>query len=83
MQFRNLPSVDSILADNDVAAAAQSFDREWVVDLVRESLDEARNIIRQGGDSPGTEELAKSVCQRIEDTMRAEPRHVINATGVV
>ena len=83
MQFRNLPSVDSILADNDVAAAAQSFDREWVVDLVRESLDEARNIIRQGGDSPGMEELAKSVCQRIEDTMRAEPRHVINATGVV
>ena len=83
MQFRNLPSVDSVLANQDVAAAAQSFDREWVVDLVREALDSAREQIRQGGDSPDAGDLASSVCQMIHDTMRAEPRQVINATGVV
>lgn len=83
MQFRNLPSVDSVLANQDVAAAAQSYDRDWVVDLVRKSLDAAREQIRQGGDSPDANHVAMSVCQRIEDTMRAEPRQVINATGVV
>ena len=83
MQFRNIPSVDSVLANKDVADAAQSFDRDWVVDLVREELDEAREQIKQGGDSPDAGQVAKSVCQRIEDTMRAEPRQVINATGVV
>ncbi len=83
MQFRNLPSVDSVLAKPDVAAAAESFDREWIVDLVREALDSARDHIRQGGDSPDADDVARTVCQGIEDTMRAEPRHVINATGVV
>lgn len=83
MQFRNLPSVDTVLADKDMAAAAKSFDRDWVVDLVREELDAAREQIRQGADSPDADNLARSVLQRIEDTMRAEPRQVINATGVV
>ena len=83
MQFRNLPSVDSVLAKQDVATAAQSFDRDWVVDLVREALDSARDHVRRGGDSPNADDVARSVCQSIEDTMRAEPRHVINATGVV
>ena len=83
MQFRNLPSVDSVLANQDVAVAVQSFDRDWVVDLVREELAAAREQIKQGGDSPDAGHVAMSVCQRIEDTMRAEPRHVINATGVV
>ena len=83
MQFRNLPSVDSVLANQDVAVAAQSFDRDWVVDLVREELAVAREQIKNGGDSPDAGHVAMSVCQRIEDTMRAEPRHVINATGVV
>ncbi len=83
MQFRNLPSVDSVLADQDVATAAQSFDRDWVVGLVREVLESARGQIKQGGDSPDAGEVARSVCQRIEDAMRPEPRPVINATGVV
>ena len=83
MQFRNLPSVDSVLADKDVAAATKSFDRDWVVDLVREALESAREQIRQGGNSPDAGHVATSVCQRIDDILRAEPRQVINATGVV
>ena len=83
MQFRNLPSVDSVLADKDVAAATKSFDRDWVVDLVREALESAREQIRQGGDSLDAGQVATSVCQRIDDILRAEPRQVINATGVV
>jgi L-seryl-tRNA(Ser) seleniumtransferase len=83
MQFRNLPSVDSVLATPEVADAAQSYSREWVVGLVRLELDQARQRIRNGDGAPGLAEVAEAVGQRIKDAVRAEPRRVINATGVV
>ena len=83
MQFRNLPSVDSVLALPNVAAAAAAYSREWVVELTRLELDAARQRIRQGGEADGAEEIAALVCRRVEEAGRAEPRRVINATGVV
>ncbi len=83
MQFRNLPSVDSVLATSEVAKAAVDFSRDWVVGLVREELEHARTRIRQGDEASGLEEVASLVCRRVDEAMRAEPRRVINATGVV
>ena len=83
MQFRNLPSVDSVLATRDVAEAAAAFSREWIVELVRRELDEARERIRKGEEASDAEVVASLVCQRVEEAVRAEPRRVINATGVV
>ena len=83
MQFRNLPSVDSVLASPEVAAAAAAYSREWVVELVRRELEQARSRIRQGDGAAGLEEVAAQVCRQVDDTVRAEPRRVINATGVV
>ena len=83
MQFRSLPSVDSVLALPNVAAAAAAYSREWIVELAREELDAARQRIRQGGEADGAEEIAGLVCRRVEEAGRAEPRRVINATGVV
>ena len=83
MQFRSLPSVDSVLATPEVAAAVESYTREWVVGLVRAEIDQARHRVRQGDDPSGLDQVAEMVCQRIEDTVRAEPRRVINATGVI
>ncbi len=83
MQFRNLPSVDSVLALPSVAATSAAYSREWVVELAREELEAARQRIRQGGEADGAEEIAALVCRRVEEAGRAEPRRVINATGVV
>ena len=83
MQFRNLPSVDSVLATPEVAAAAASFSREWVVELARGEIDAARQRIREGGEANGVEEIAELVCRRVAETMRPDPRRIINATGVV
>ena len=83
MQFRNLPSVDSILALPRVAHAASTFSREWVVDLARAELAAARQRIREGGEAIGAEEIATLVCRRVEAVGQSEPRRVINATGVV
>ena len=83
MQFSSLPSVDSVLATPEVAAAVESYTREWVVGLVRAEVDQARQRVRQGRDPAGPEEVAAAVCQRIENAVRAEPRPIINATGVI
>ena len=83
MQFRNLPSVDKVLAEPPVAAAATTFSREWLVELTREELVAARERIRQGGEADDAEEIAALVCRRVEESARTEPRRVINATGVV
>ena len=83
MQFRNLPSVDRVLAVPEVAAAAAAYSREWVVELTREELQAARRRIRQGGEADGVAEIAALVCRRAEEAGRAEPRRIINATGVV
>ena len=83
MQYRSLPSVDSILATPEVAAVASSFDRQWVVELVRAELDLARQRIRMGEVAGDLEQVAGLVCRRVHDLTRAEPRRVINATGVV
>ena len=83
MQFRNLPSVDSVLVIPEVAAAAAAFSREWVVELARAELYAARQRIREGEEADGAEEIAALVCRRVEESGRAEPRRVINATGVV
>ena len=62
---------------------AATFSREWVVELVRRELDQARARIRRGDGVAGLEEVASLVCRRAEETMRPEPRRVINATGVI
>ena len=83
MQFRNLPSVDSVLSTEAVAGAIKAYSRDWVVSLVRQELDEARTQVGKGEAAPTALELAETVCQRVQSTVRTEPRPVINATGVV
>ena len=83
MQYRDLPSVDLVLALPEVADAAQSFSRDWVVGLVRLELELARRRIREGEGPAEPSEVAEGVCRRIQAAVRAEPRRVINATGVI
>ena len=83
MQFRNLPNVNSVLADPALASLAEGPQRELLVDLVREELDRAREGIRQGEDAPAANGLAHRVSQRLADMTRPQPRRVINATGVI
>ncbi len=82
-QFRNLPSVDSVMTADAVVDMAAVYDREWVVDLVRRELEDARQRIRLGAAAPAPLEVAEAVCRYIKSVARMEPRRVINATGVV
>jgi L-seryl-tRNA(Ser) seleniumtransferase len=82
-QLRSLPSVDSVMATETVAGIASVYRREWVLHLVRQELDRARQAVRQGGAAPPAAEVAAQVCRRIQVMLQVQPRPVINATGVV
>ena len=83
MELRNLPSVESVLSSRRIRTLAEQYTRDWVTNLVRESIEQARGAIRTGSSAPVLEEIVNSVAQRIEVLSRVYPRPVINATGVI
>ena len=83
MQLRDLPSVDSVMGTDAVVGIVGAYRREWVVDLVRLELEQARKRVRHGEAAPTASELAEEVCRRVHSMARVEPRRVINATGVI
>ena len=83
MQLRNLPSVDAVLANPDLAEVLAVYRRDWIVELVRRCLDELRVEVRAGADAPDTQSVACSVSRVVEEIITPVPRRVINATGVV
>lgn len=83
MQFRNLPSVDKVMAVDSMVTLAANYQREWLVDLVRHQLEQARGKIRQGSSAPDAEHLAAAVCEQVRYASQVDPRPVINATGVI
>ena len=82
-EFRNLPSVERVLSSRSIRTLADEYSREWVANLVREEIDLARQAIRDGNESPTSEEITSLVAQKIGLLARVHPRPVINATGVV
>ena len=83
MQLRDLPSVDSVMGTDAVVGIVREYSREWIVDLVRQELAQARKRVRHGAAAPAASELAEEVCRRVQALARVEPRRVINATGVI
>ena len=83
MEFRNLPSVESVLSSRPIRTLIGEYARDWVTNLVREQIEEARGAIRSGYSAPTTDEIVASVAQRIDLMSRVYPRPVINATGVI
>jgi L-seryl-tRNA(Ser) seleniumtransferase len=83
VDFRNLPSVESVLSSRRIRTVVEEYTREWVTNLVREQIDEARGAMRNGSAAPTADEIATSVAHQIELLGRVYPRPLINATGVI
>ena len=80
---RALPSVDRLAAAPQVQPLIDSYSREAVLALVRETLSEAREAIGRGAPAPEFDDLATDVARRAEALWRPWPLPLINATGVV
>ena len=81
MQYRDLPSVEAVLADlNDII---HTYDRSWIVDLVRGQLKTARELIKSGDQNIKGHDIADGVRDSVKWLTQPVPRQIINATGVV
>ena len=81
MQYRDLPSVETVLADlNDII---RTYDRSWIVDLVRGQLKTARELIKSGDQNIKGHDIADGVRDSVKSLTQPVPRQIINATGVV
>ncbi len=88
--FRMLPSVDAVLQVESMGTLMEEFPRWYVLDCVRETLENKRKKILSGdaGDINAAEEtsaarVALEVEERVRDSQRFNLKRVINATGIV
>ena len=84
--FRQLPSVNEVLASDSLQALFGEHAHELIVAAVRDDLAQLRERIRQGqaADGQGTiASIASGVADRLGQQMRPKLRSVINATGIV
>ncbi|TAK76982.1 MAG: L-seryl-tRNA(Sec) selenium transferase [Dehalococcoidia bacterium] len=79
--YRDLPSVDRLLADPRVAALAVERGHESVAGLAREVLEGFRSAIAASASLPAPS-VVDAVLARAE-TLRPSLRRVVNATGVI
>ncbi|MGD8821987.1 MAG: L-seryl-tRNA(Sec) selenium transferase [Anaerolineales bacterium] len=83
MSLRSLPSVDRLLGSDQLAATLAEYGRPLTLQAARQALDQARDQIRQGGDTPNEVELIKRLQSTLQAWLAPTLHPVINATGVI
>ncbi|HEX4823492.1 MAG TPA: L-seryl-tRNA(Sec) selenium transferase [Candidatus Polarisedimenticolaceae bacterium] len=84
--LKSLPAVSRLLDDPAMAPVLASRGRPLVTALLREALDELREALQDAGRTPRIPDeagFAALVDERAGALLRAAPRRVINATGVI
>ena len=81
--LRNLPSVARIADSPALSAAVSEYGRDWVVQLARDALAQARQAILAGQPAPSESEIAAAVLDAVALFITPTPRPVINAAGVI
>ena len=82
-KLRSLPSVDRLLGESRIKDLEKTFPREFVVELVREGLQNARNALAAGRSAGSLDDLIDNICSVGGTLARPSLRPLINATGVV
>ena len=82
-EFRNLPSVDRLLSEEQIKQLLDIYPHSLVVDMVRQQLEQERLSITRGNACSDIAEIVESICSRIQSLMRTSLCPVINASGVI
>ncbi|HEU0074642.1 MAG TPA: L-seryl-tRNA(Sec) selenium transferase [Dehalococcoidia bacterium] len=82
-QYRRLPSVDRVLADEALQRAAVEVGSAAATEAVRAELAERRAALQNGGADVSLASIANAAAERAYASLRASLRPVINATGVI
>lgn len=85
--FRNIPKVDILLEDSNIISLIEKYDREVVVDVIREEIDKLRNFIKENDDIALIENkinnLVKNIEKGTENVYSYNLKKVINGTGTI
>ena len=81
--FSQLPSVDKLLAHPKAVTLVAAYGHALTVDGLRAALDDARQVIRSGGDALEADALVELAGGRLHEWSTPRPHSVINATGVI
>jgi L-seryl-tRNA(Ser) seleniumtransferase len=88
--LKALPQVERALQIPEVAALLAEYNRDLIVDLVRETIADLREQIRQGDSLPlgsdgkvASELVAAKVIELLDQIRRPSLTRVVNATGVI
>ncbi|MCZ7570210.1 MAG: L-seryl-tRNA(Sec) selenium transferase [Ardenticatenaceae bacterium] len=81
--LQQLPGVDRLLQDNQLASACDQAGRDVVVAAVRDVLAGQRRTILAGGNPPTTAHLISEVLRTVAERTQPTLRPIINATGVI
>jgi len=80
--FRNIPQVEKLLADEELAPFAASLGRSVLVSVIRRETEAFRAALKENG-SLTVEELVAAVKKRCVEKTRERLQRVINGTGVI
>ena len=83
MKFRELPSVDKVLSNNNIKLLLDKYSRDWITSIIRVVLQEARIDISNGLEPRTLEQIVQSITEKVIDLVCVGPMKVINATGVI
>ncbi len=83
MEFRRLPSVDRVLADERLKQLERTYPHTLLVNLVRQQLEGERLAISAGKVASSLAKIVDSVCAQVRALENPSLRQVINATGVI
>ncbi|MFH1652029.1 MAG: L-seryl-tRNA(Sec) selenium transferase [Chloroflexota bacterium] len=82
-EFRHLPGVDRVLAEERIKQLEGLYSRALVLGLVREQLEKERRAIAAGQPAATLEALVTAVEAQMAALQQPGLRPVINATGVI
>ena len=82
-EFRRLPGVDSVLADERLKQLGEVYPHILLVNLVRQQLERERLAIAAGNPVSSFTEMVDSICAQVQALESPSLRPVINATGVI
>ena len=81
--LRSLPSVDKVLSDEHIQRLEEAYSHDFVLQIIRQHLEEVRHHIAQGEPAPSFDQLAESVCALVHSLAQPSLCPVVNATGVL
>ncbi len=81
--FRQLPSVDKVLAEERISQFGKDYPHDLLVNLIRQSLERERQSIAAGNPCASMDEIVASVCAQLLAMEKPSLYQVVNASGVI